>query len=91
MKGMMMDPQKLWRQFEALPPEARRLVADFIAFLSVRYQRSPLPKHKGKSKLAEEPFIGLWEDREDLHDSTAWVRNVRQQEWRGGGDATHPR
>jgi hypothetical protein len=76
-----MDLAKVWRQLEALPPEAQRQVADFIAFLHVRSQRSSLPEHSRKSALAEEPFVGLWEDREDLGDSTAWVRTVRQREW----------
>jgi hypothetical protein len=71
MKGTMMDLEKMWRQLEALPPDAQRQVADFIAFLSARYQRSPLPKRSGQSRLAEEPFVGLWEAREDLRDSTA--------------------
>lgn len=76
-----MDLQQMWRQVEALPPEAQRQVADFVAFLYARYQRSSLPKRLGKSKLTEDPFVGLWEDREDLRDSTAWVRHVREGEW----------
>lgn len=81
LKGTKMDLEKMWRQLEALSPEAQRQVADFIAFLYARSQRSRLPKRSGKSKLAEEPFVGLWEDREDLWDSTTWVRHVRQREW----------
>ena len=81
MKGKMMDFEKLWRQLQELPPEGQRQVADFIAFLYARYQRPPLRKRSRKSKLADEPFVGLWEDREDLRDSTAWLRNVRQREW----------
>jgi small-conductance mechanosensitive channel len=81
MKGTLMDIEKMRRQLEALPPEAQRQVADFIAFLYARHRRSLLPKRSIKSKLAEEPFVGLWEDREDLRDSTAWVRHVRQREW----------
>ena len=76
-----MDLEKMRRQLEALPPEAQRQVADFIAFLYVRSQRSHLPKRSGKPRLAEETFVGLWENREDLRDSTAWVRKVRQREW----------
>ncbi|MBD0389475.1 MAG: hypothetical protein ICV54_23970 [Nostoc sp. C3-bin3] len=26
-------------------------------------------------------FIGMWSDRQDLADSTAWVRGVRENEW----------
>jgi putative addiction module CopG family antidote len=39
--------------------------------------------------LLEDPVVGMWQDREDMQDSTAWVRQVRQQEWErvGGTDA----
>jgi len=64
-----MNIEKMWRQLEALPPEAQRQVNDFIALLYARSQRSRLPKRSGKSKLAEEPFARIWEDRQDLRDS----------------------
>ena len=32
-------------------------------------------------KLQDEPFVGMWKDREDMEDSSQWVRQVRQQEW----------
>jgi hypothetical protein len=76
-----MDLEKMWRQLATLPPEARRQVADFIDLLYARWQRSRLPKRAGKSKLTEEPFVGVWEDRKDLKDSATWVRHVRQREW----------
>jgi hypothetical protein len=28
-----------------------------------------------------EPFVGMWQDREDMKDSSKWVRSLRQQEW----------
>lgn len=33
------------------------------------------------SNLQNEPFVGMWKDREDMEDSNQWVRQVRQQEW----------
>jgi hypothetical protein len=33
------------------------------------------------SNLQDEPFVGMWKDREDMEDSNQWVRQVRQQEW----------
>ncbi len=33
------------------------------------------------SNLTDEPFIGMWQDREDMQDSSQWVRHLRQQEW----------
>jgi len=32
--------------------------------------------------LGEEPCFGMWADREDMDDSTAWVRQLRAQKWR---------
>ena len=34
-----------------------------------------------KVPLREDPAIGMWEDREDMQDSAAWVRQSRQREW----------
>ena len=28
-------------------------------------------------------FVGMWQDRADMQDSTDWVRQQRQQQWRG--------
>jgi hypothetical protein len=72
--------QQLWREYSALPPELRKQVADFIGFLRTRYAPSRVNKTK-RTKLANEPFIGMWRDREDLKDSRAWVQDVRQREW----------
>ena len=34
-----------------------------------------------KTRLRADPAIGMWKDREDMEDSAAWVREVRQREW----------
>ena len=65
----------LWRQFEALSPAAKRQVADFIAFLSGREEQR---RTATNTPLSEDPFIGLWADREDLADS----RRLRIYAWR---------
>ncbi|MDW8327157.1 MAG: DUF2281 domain-containing protein [Anaerolineales bacterium] len=76
-----MNQKTVWQHFSKLPPEAQQQVIDFIAFLQTRYV--PLrPRKKAKpTKLAQETFIGMWRDRKDLRDSTAWVRNLRASEW----------
>lgn len=66
----------------SLPPEAQQQVLDFVAFLKTRYPTvSPLKKSK-RIKLTDEPFIGMWQDRDDMQDSALWVRNLRQHEWK---------
>lgn len=76
-----MDQETLWREYLSLPAEARRAVDDFIASLASRYapEQPATALHKGP--IEEEPFAGMWRNREDLVDSTAWVRAVREREW----------
>jgi hypothetical protein len=33
------------------------------------------------SNFQDEPFIGMWNNREDITDSSQWVRQIRQQQW----------
>ena len=34
-----------------------------------------------ESNLQDEPFVGMWKDREEMKDSSQWVRQLRQKEW----------
>ena len=61
----MLDQERLWRDLMALPPEAQRMVTDYIAELHRRYAQAPAGE---ATDLCNEPFIGLWRDREDLED-----------------------
>jgi len=65
--------------YRSLPAEAQKQAADFIAFLRERYG-APSPK-KQVIDFERDPFIGMWRDREDMEDSTAWVRRTRESEW----------
>ena len=77
-----METQNIWLKFEALPPEAKRQVIDFIEFLQARYRNLKHQKQAQKPSLREEPFIGMWKDRDDMNDSGKWVRDLRQREWK---------
>lgn len=69
------------REINSLPLEAQRLLEEFVAFLRQRYQSSPPVEQAVTSDLMSEEFIGMWKDREDMKDSTAWVREIRQSHW----------
>jgi len=75
-----MTKEELLREINSLPIEAQRQIEDFIAFLRLRY-KSQSPKETSISDLQTEKFVGMWRDREDMQDSTAWVRNVRDKHW----------
>ncbi len=79
----MASETQILQDLAALSPDAQEQVRDFIAFLRSR-QQSERPKKPTRAliALADEPFIGIWRDREDMNDSTAWVRETRKREWR---------
>jgi hypothetical protein len=49
--------------------------------LEQKLQFQTLPTEIKLSNPQDEPFVGMWKDREDMEDSSHWVRQVRQQEW----------
>ena len=76
----MITHEEMLKEIASLPPEGQRQVVDFIAFMRQRYGRPAFPE-KPTSDLRSEAFIGMWQDRDDLKDSRAWVRQMRQSEW----------
>jgi uncharacterized protein YfbU (UPF0304 family) len=74
-----MTNEEIIREFSSLPSEARREVIDFISFLKSRYRKND--KTKSVLELSNEKFVGMWEDREDLQDSSRFVRDLRRSEW----------
>ena len=76
-----MGAQNINNDISTLPPEAQRQVFDFIEFLKIRYRRIRPGKKAVRNKIANEPFIGIWEGRKDMKDSSQWVRSTRESEW----------
>lgn len=76
-----MEQEKAWREFMALSEEDQQRVASFIASLRAESQPAPSDGPGKPSDLADEPFVGMWREREDLRDSSAWLREVREREW----------
>jgi len=73
-----MTYQELVAEIKQLPAEEQ------LAFLvevaqSLRADVAQV-RTKPTTKLADEPFVGMWQDRDELADSTQWVRDVRVQE-----------
>ncbi len=70
------------KEINSLPMEAQQQVFDFIAFLKTRYRTPKSIKKTKQSKLRDDPFIGMWEGRDDMQNTTAWVRELRGSEWK---------
>ena len=73
--------EQLNKDIASLPEEAQQLLSDFVAFLKQRYQTSH-SQSKQSLDLENETFVGMWSDRKEMKDSTAWVQQVRQKHWR---------
>ena len=72
-----MTHEEILRALASLPPGGRRQVEDFIAFMQQRYGRSQYHGQTETSDLSADNFIGMWRDREDMQNSSAWVRQSR--------------
>ena len=72
-----MTNEEMVKEIDSLPSEAKRQVEDFVSFLRARYA-AHLPSDR---KFASEEFFGVWSDREEMTDSSAWVRSIREQHW----------
>ena len=79
-----METQNINNDIANLPPEAQRQIFDFIEFIKVRYPQKHPTKKTTRNKIIQEPFIGIWEGRNDMNDSSQWVNNLRKTEWGAG-------
>ncbi|MBF0544780.1 MAG: DUF2281 domain-containing protein [Candidatus Riflebacteria bacterium] len=77
-----MDPESILKQIQLLPPEAQQEVADFVAFLRTKFGEIYPPKKGKKKSVLDCKCIGMWKDREDMKDSSSWVRKLREKEWK---------
>ena len=76
-----MEQRDISNDISTLPPKAQQQVVDFIAFLKTRYKQPKTNRTAKCNEIINEPFIGIWEDRPDMRDSSKWVRNIRKSEW----------
>ncbi|NCS88777.1 MAG: hypothetical protein AUK34_08375 [Ignavibacteria bacterium CG2_30_36_16] len=80
-----MENEGFYNKFESLPIEAQKQVLTFIDFLQKRYE-SKSKKLREWKPIKDKKFVGIWENREDVNDSSLWIRNLRKKEWREIGE-----
>lgn len=68
-------------KFESLPIEAQKQVMAFIDFLQKKYEIRKKRSSQSKPDITKQKFIGIWKDREDMRDSSLWIRKLRRTEW----------
>lgn len=76
----VMTNEELLKEIASLPSDEKQKIEDYITYLLKRKGSSKM-KAKKRDRSSEE-FIGMWADREEMADSTAWVRKLRETQWR---------
>jgi Protein of unknown function (DUF2281) len=70
--------QAILEKVRSLPIEKQQEILNFADSLT---QKSQAAVADPKTDWQNSPSIGMWKDREDMQDSTDWVRQTRKQEW----------
>jgi hypothetical protein len=77
----MTKVERLAAQILELPPEGRRKIQKLVNEI----RRTPAPQRSSgrtrRRSFADAPIFGMWKDRAEMADSTAWVRSARKKEW----------
>lgn len=76
-----MTTQDLLQKIDELPEPAKKEAEDFVDFLYERYAE-PRNEENKTDRLTSSAFFGIWEGREEMADSTAWVKEQRRKQWR---------
>ena len=76
-----MTNEELLKEITSLPPDAKQIVEDFIIYVRTKATDGAAKTTKKKRPLREEPFFGMWADREDMADAVEWVRKIRREQW----------
>lgn len=75
-----MTNEEFLREFATLPSEVKSQIERIIE--RFRKDQPSETKLAEKRPLREEPFFGMWKDREDMKDGgAAWVRRIRKEQW----------
>jgi len=75
--------QAILETLKVLPPEKQQEILEFAESL---VQRVEAETAEDQADWQNDPFVGMWKDREEMQDSGAWVRQLRQQQWQRSDD-----
>lgn len=76
-----MSRNSVIEKLEELPPEARKKAGEFVEFLYTQYVKHADRKQVSDKPISESPFVGMWKNRNDMANSTEWVKKRREKEW----------
>jgi hypothetical protein len=72
-----MTHEELFKEFAALPAAGQQQVEHLIVALRQTYAARQNEGQPAFSDWQAGGFLGMWHDRADMQDSTAWIRERR--------------
>ena len=75
-----MNLQVLLNDIKTLPQDKQEEVADFIAFLKSRSGTLKEQATSTNTAVKSDSFFGMWSHRDEMADSSSWVRDLRNRE-----------
>ncbi|AMJ66973.1 hypothetical protein [Hymenobacter sp. PAMC 26628] len=76
-----METLQLVKEIEGLPDEAKQEVEALVLALKLRYSRQTPLTQEELIGWADPEVFGMYADREDMRDSTAYISKLRQEQW----------
>jgi hypothetical protein len=77
-----MTNEDLLKEINSLSADAKRRVEKFISKIRQGYSERPRISSQSDGSFRDEPFFGIWADREDMKDGgAAWVKKTRREQW----------
>ena len=76
-----METQQLVSEIATLPPMARQELEQFLMELKLRYARQQSLTPEERTRWMNPEIFGMYADREDLTDSSAYIRKLRDEQW----------
>lgn len=76
-----MNVTRIISEYDSLSADLRIIAFDFIQSLKLRKDSDS--NNSGQAKNLDEirmKFFGIWKDRNDIEDSSEWVRSLRRNE-----------
>lgn len=77
-----MTNEELLKEYSSLPDKDKRIVACLITRIRNRFIEKKVESGAKKKSFRDDPFFGIWKDREDMKEGgAAWVRKIRKEQW----------
>lgn len=77
-----MTNEELIKEITSMPDKEKRIVERVITRIRKRFAEPNVRPAEKKKSFRDDPFFGIWADREDMKEGgAAWVRKIRKEQW----------